>query len=192
MSSCSFSLFTQILCKELWIPFSVIKLFTSGRVFRCNLSPNLHKYDFIFTPVVTSSFVCITIWEVDSSISRLDVAFFNPDTPDTGMYSIKSKKLTHRAIFEFNFPLGTEIAIPHRRDMAFLYPLSFSLAYIDQFTIGLSFPIFPFLMEILENYGIVFAQMLPNGIRVIVSFYIHCLKNGVAPTIALFRTFFYT
>lgn len=71
-----------------------------------------------------------------------------------------------------------------------MFPLGFSLAYIDQFKVGLSLLIFPFLMEILDFYGIALAQKQTNRIRVIVDFYLHFLEKGTAPTVALFRTLF--
>lgn len=49
------------------------------------------------------SFACITV--------HLEVAPFDPATEDASVHSVMSKKFPHMTIYEFNFPLGTKIAI---------------------------------------------------------------------------------
>lgn len=68
--------------------------------------------------------------------------------------------------------------------------LGFSVAYVDQYKDSLSLYVFPFLFRVLRYYGITLPQLQPNGFRVVVAFYLHCLEMNVLPLIGLFRAFF--
>lgn len=63
------------------------------------------------------------------------------------------------------------------------------MAYIEQFRVGLSLPVH-FLLRVLRYYGIALPQLQPNGVKVMVAFYLHCLEMDVLPMICLFRAFF--
>lgn len=90
---------------------------------------------------------------------------------------------------DFNFPVGAEVVIPRRRDVASLCSLGFSAIYADQLRVGLSLPVFSFLLRVLRHYRIALAQLQPNGIRLVVAFYLYCCRREVFPTVPLFHTF---
>lgn len=66
------------------------------------------------------SFTYITTGEFDFSVRCLEVAPFNPNTVDVGVHSTMSKKYMRRAISEFNFPLGIDVAILRHHDVDLL------------------------------------------------------------------------
>lgn len=140
--------------------------------------------------IPVGSFAYFTVGEGEFIIKRLEVAPFDPTTADAGIHSCVSEGYARKAIASFNFPVGAEVVIPRRRDVASLCPLGFSSIYIDQFRVGLSLPVFPFLLRVFRHYRIALSQLQPNGIRVVVTFYLYCCRREVLPTVAIFRTFF--
>lgn len=48
--------------------------------------------------------------------------------------------------------------------------LDYCVVYVDQFRVGLHFPLIPLLVEVLGYYRIALSQLVHNAIMVIVSF----------------------
>lgn len=140
--------------------------------------------------ILIGSFTYIVARVIDFEVKRLEKAPFDPNIANAGVYSMISEWYARRVISKFNFHVGIELVIPRYWDVASLCPLGFSVAYVDKLWTGLSLPVFPFLLMILTYYDIVLPQLQPYGVRVVIAFYLHCLKMDVLSSIFLFKAFF--
>lgn len=59
------------------------------------------------------------------------------------------------------------------------------------FKAGLRLPLHPFILNLLDRYELVPAQLVPNSIRTIVGFLVLCHLHGIEASLSLFR-YFYT
>lgn len=106
-----------------------------------------------------SSFAYIVVGETNFGVKHLEIAPFDPNTAYARVHFTISERYTCCVIYKFNLPIRNELAISRRRDVASLCPLDFSGAYVDQFRVGLSLSMFPFLLGVLRYYGIVYPQL---------------------------------
>lgn len=90
----------------------------------------------------------------------------------------------------YHIPKTVEIALPPPEFKATRPPVGWWCCYEDQLKGGLRFPLHPFLLRVLNYYKVPIAQVVPNGIRIIIRFLLTCLEQDVTPTLELFRYFF--
>ena len=69
----------------------------------------------------------------------------------------------------FQFPKRVRIRLPSEEDRACHFFLEEVCFYESTFICGLRFPVHPFLMELLDRFGIAPRQLKPNSWRIVVS-----------------------
>lgn len=62
--------------------------------------------------------------------------------------------------------------------------------YSAFFKAGLRLPLHPFIVNLLDRYRLVPAQLVPNSIRTVVGFIVLCHFNGIEASLFLFRAFY--
>lgn len=107
--------------------------------------------------VPIGSFAYSTAGNSDFQIKCLGIAPFDARTADAGVYPRITESYM-KVISSFNFPVGTEVVIPRRRDMSSFCPLGFSAAYVDQLRAGLSLLFFLFSLGFLTTTGLHFLN----------------------------------
>lgn len=91
----------------------------------------------------------------------------------------------------FHIPDDVEIRIPGPEWKANRPPVGWLCVFEDQLKGGLRFPIPQFVRDVLNFFRVPLAQVVPNGVRIVVRFLLTCLEKEIAPpSIALFRYFF--
>lgn len=90
----------------------------------------------------------------------------------------------------YYIPDDVEIRIPGPDWKASGPPIGWLCLFEDQLKGGLRFPIPQFVRDVLNYYRVPLAQVVPNGVRILVRFLLTCLEMEVTPSIALFRYFF--
>ena len=78
----------------------------------------------------------------------------------------------------FQFPEWVRVRMPSEEDRACHFFLGEVCFYKSAFVCGLRFPVHPFLMELLDHFGIAPRQLMPNSWRVLVS----CMGIWLATT----------
>ena len=69
----------------------------------------------------------------------------------------------------FQFPDRVWVRLPREEDQAYHFFPGEVCFYEDAFQCGLRFPVHPFLMELLDCFGIAPGQLMPNLWRIVVS-----------------------
>lgn len=90
----------------------------------------------------------------------------------------------------FNIPGEVVVKVPGPEWKASRPPVGWICVFEDQMKGGLRFPIPPFVCAILNYFQVPLAQVVPNGIRIVMRFLVTCLEEKVTPTVELFRYFF--
>lgn len=90
---------------------------------------------------------------------------------------------------EFCFSPDLEILIPDQEDKVVCAP-GFSAVYVAQLRVGLRLPPFPLMVSLLRHYKFPLAQLVPNGIRIIIAFKLYCRANMIDNLVDLFHLFF--
>lgn len=90
----------------------------------------------------------------------------------------------------FYIPEDVVVRVPGPDWKASRPPVGWLCVFEDQLKGGLRFPVPPFVCEVLNFFRIPLAQVVPNGIRILIRFLLTCLEKKVDPTIGLFRYFF--
>ena len=85
--------------------------------------------------------------------------------------------------------IGFRISIVSRSSFNFPPPGQVAF-YVEDLRADLRFPILEFIWNILDYYGLCPAQLVPNLVRLIISFALLCQLLPIFPRISLFRTFF--
>nr|XP_023918289.1 alpha-N-acetylglucosaminidase-like [Quercus suber] len=83
---------------------------------------------------------------------------------------------TSRFKDRFQFPERVRVRRPSDEDRACHFFPGEVCFYKAAFTCGLRFPVHPFLMELLNHFGIVLGQLMPNSWRIVVN----CMKIWLA------------
>lgn len=126
------------------------------------------------------------VWEARPPLPMINVPRVSTDTVRS---EIRPGEL-ERIRIAYHIPKTVEIAVPTYEFRATRPPVGWWCCYEDQMKGGLRFPLHPFLLRLLNHYKVPLAQVVPNGIRIIIRFLLACLKQEVTPTIELFRYFF--
>ena len=87
----------------------------------------------------------------------------------------------------YNIPQNVVLAVPGLNWRASCPPFGWVCLYEGHLKAGLRLPLVPFVRELLNEYQVPLAQIVPNGIRILIKFLILCGENEVEPTIDLFR-----
>ena len=69
----------------------------------------------------------------------------------------------------FQFPERVKVRLPSEEERAYHFFLGEVCFYESTFTCGLRFLVHPFLMELLDHFGIAPGQLMPNWWRIVVS-----------------------
>ena len=69
----------------------------------------------------------------------------------------------------FQFPDRVRVRLPSEEDRACHFFPGEVCFYESAFTWGLRFPVHPFLMELLDHFGIAPGQLMPNSWRILIS-----------------------
>ena len=93
------------------------------------------------------------------------------------MYGLDSDTLG-RFRDRFQFPKWVRVCLPSEEDRACHFFLREVCFYESAFVCGLRFPVHPFLMELLDRFGIAPRQLMPNSWRILVS----CMGIWMAAT----------
>ena len=78
----------------------------------------------------------------------------------------------------FQIPERVRVRLPNEKDWACHFFLREVCFYKSAFFRGLRFPVHPFLMELLDRFGITLVQLMPNSWRIVVS----CMGIWLAAT----------
>ena len=70
----------------------------------------------------------------------------------------------------FQFPERVRVCLPSKEERACNFFPREVCFYESLFACGLRFPIHPFLMELLDHFGIAPGQLMPNSWRIVVSY----------------------
>lgn len=119
-----------------------------------------------------------------------DLRAHQPEVIANEIHSHPSEKKIHPLEKHYRIPAEVELLVSRRVDTILNTPISFYVAYLDQFKVGLRFPLIPLLIEILKHYDISLSQFVPNAIRVIVGFEWFCRSKGLVSSLVLFRSIF--
>ena len=87
----------------------------------------------------------------------------------------------------YHIPQNVVLAVPGLNWRASCPPVGWVCLYEGQLKADLRFPLVPFVRELLNEYRVPLAQIVPNGIRILMKFLLLCGENEVEPTIDLFR-----
>ena len=90
----------------------------------------------------------------------------------------------------YHIPTEIDLLLPPADWRAHQPPVSFFTLYEEHLVAGLRFPLHKFIVDVLRYYRIPLAQLVPNGVRILIRFLITCLEHNVPPTVTLFRYFF--
>ena len=69
----------------------------------------------------------------------------------------------------FQFSKRVKVCLPNKEDRACHFFPGEVCFYESAFVCGLRFPVHPFLMELLDSFGIAPGQLMPNSWRIVVS-----------------------
>ena len=69
----------------------------------------------------------------------------------------------------FQFPKRVKVRLPSKEERACNFFLRKVCFYESSFACGLRFPVHPFLMELLDHFGIAPGQFMPNSWRIVVN-----------------------
>ena len=70
---------------------------------------------------------------------------------------------------KFQFPERVRVCLPSKGERACNFFPGEVCFYESSFACGLRFPVHPFLMELLDHFGIALGQLMPNSWRIVVS-----------------------
>ena len=87
----------------------------------------------------------------------------------------------------YHIPQNVVLVVPGLNWRASCPPVGWVCLYEGHLRAGLRFPLVPFVRNILNEYRVPLAQIVPNGIRILMKFLLLCGENEVEPTIELFR-----
>ena len=90
----------------------------------------------------------------------------------------------------YNIPAEIDLILPSTEWRAHQPPVGFFTLYKEHLVAGLRFSLHKFIVDVLRYYRISLAQLVPNGVRILIRFLITCLEHNVPPTVTLFRYFF--
>ena len=69
----------------------------------------------------------------------------------------------------FQFPKRVRVRLPSKEERAYNFFPEEVCFYESSFACGLRFPVHPFLMELLDHFGIAPRQLMPNSWRIVVN-----------------------
>ena len=120
------------------------------------------------------------------SLSSIDPSRFTPATVSS---TLRPWDLI-RIRSTYHIPTEIDLILPPADWRAHQPPVSFFTLYEEHLVAGLRFPLHKFIVDVLRYYRIPLAQLVPNGVRILIRFLITCLEHNVPPTVTLFRYFF--
>ncbi|KAK6117347.1 hypothetical protein DH2020_048938 [Rehmannia glutinosa] len=112
----------------------------------------------------------------------------NPARPH--IISTLSEDSLHNLRINAGIPSNYELRLPGPTDLPHSPPPGFATFFVDQLEAGLRFPVPDLLSGISRSFGIPLTQLVPNSIRLMVSFFMILSHSGEVPTPALWRTYY--
>ena len=91
---------------------------------------------------------------------------------------------------KYFIPEAIALGVPDRNWRASRPPIGWICLYEEHLKAGLRFPLHLFISILLNEYRVPLAQIVPNGIRILIKFLMLCVEHGIEPTIELFRFYF--
>lgn len=139
----------------------------------------------------TTSRLAASVASADAFVARPPLLMINiPRVATDELPSQIREGELERLRVTFHIPTNVEIRVPGADFRASRPPVGWRCCFEDQLKGGLRFPIHPFICEVLNYFRIPLAQVVPNGMRIVVRFMLSCRQQSVKPTIELFRYFF--
>lgn len=91
------------------------------------------------------------------------------------------------------YGLGEEVGVrlPKGNEMARLPGKGYVAVFESQLKLGLRFPVFQLLQEVIKYYGVSIIQLFPLGICIMVAFEMACREAKVESSLTLFRHFYH-
>ncbi|KAK6153821.1 hypothetical protein DH2020_013460 [Rehmannia glutinosa] len=112
----------------------------------------------------------------------------NPARPN--IYSTLSEGSLHNLRINAGIPAEYELRLPGPTDVPYNPPPGFATFFVEQLEAGLRFPVPDLLGRVSRSFGIPLTQLVPNSIRLLVSFSIIIQHSQEEPTPQLWRTFY--
>ena len=88
---------------------------------------------------------------------------------------------------KYFIPEVIALGVPDRTWRASRPPIGWICLYEEHLKACLRFSLHPFIPMLLNEYRVPLAQIVPNGIRILIKFFIIYVEHGIEPTIELFR-----
>ncbi|KAK6119255.1 hypothetical protein DH2020_047001 [Rehmannia glutinosa] len=112
----------------------------------------------------------------------------NPARPN--IYSTLSQESLNNLRINAGIPDSYELRLPGPTDVPYSPPSGFACFFVEQLEAGLRFPVPDLICRISRSYGIPLTQLVPNSIRLLVSFSMILQHSQEVPTPQLWRTFY--
>ncbi|KAK6154359.1 hypothetical protein DH2020_008607 [Rehmannia glutinosa] len=112
----------------------------------------------------------------------------NPARPN--IYSTLSQESLNNLRINAGIPDSYELCLPGPTDVPYSPPSGFACFFVEQLEAGLRFPVPDLICRISRSYGIPLTQLVPNSIRLLISFSMILQHSQEVPTPQLWRTFY--